>query len=148
MNKCYLDSNVLVYWKDNNSPHQYKAIKLIKTLRPDSFEIYISSLTLDEFLHASKFILKQSHISQETSYVLLNKALSSILALPHFKIINPSTDKNKNKRVLLYMKDYNLSPRDAYHLLIMKENGISEFATFDSDFKKVFTRKVLKPKIN
>lgn len=144
MSKCYLDSNVFVYLKDNNSPYQKLAIKLVQSLNPEEFELYISSLTIDEFLHSSLFILKQTIKKPETAYLLLEKALSSIIDLPHLQLINPSTDKIRNKEVLKLLREFNLHPRDAYHLLIMRENGIREFATFDNDFKKVFKKSILR----
>lgn len=39
---------------------------------------------------------------------------------------------------------FNLRQRDVYHLLTMQENGIDEFATFDTDFIRVFAQKILK----
>lgn len=144
MTKCYLDSNILVYLKDNNSPHQKATIKLMQSLNPEGYRLYISSLTIDEFLHSSLFILKQTTITSETAYSLLEKALTSITALPHLELINPPTDKTRNKEVLQLMKEFHLRPRDAYHLLTMMENEVKIFATFDNDFKRVFEKKILK----
>ena len=50
----------------------------------------------------------------------------------------------RNKRVITLMEQFNLRQRDVYHLLTMQENGIDEFATFDTDFKRVFAQKILK----
>lgn len=41
------------------------------------------------------------------------------------------------------MEKFVLKPRDAYHLLTMKENRIRFFATFDKDFELVFRKGVV-----
>jgi len=41
------------------------------------------------------------------------------------------------------MEKYDLCPRDAYHLLTMIYNKIDSFATFDTDFNKVFEDKLI-----
>ena len=46
-------------------------------------------------------------------------------------------------KVINYMQKYHLKPRDAYHLLTIMENNIDGFATFDNDFNKVFSAKIL-----
>lgn len=142
--KCYLDSNVLIYYKDQNSDHHQKAIKIIQKLTPDKYKIYISPLVIDEFIHIFSHAVKLEKLTTDRTYAQLNKALNSILSFRHLEIVNPPTEKSKNKKVLGLMKDFKLHPRDAYHLLIMKENNIKEFATFDADFKKVFRDKCLK----
>lgn len=143
MKKCYLDSNVLIYFKDQNSPYYQQALKTILKLNPQKFQLYISPLSLDEFLYSLQFILKQAGITQKNISLLLKNALHSILAFEHLAIVNPPTGKNKNKLVPKIMQDFNLHPRDAYHLLTMKEHGINIFATFDKDFKKVTEKKVV-----
>lgn len=143
MKKCYLDSNVLVYYKDENSPHQQKASNLISSLMPEEYELYLSSLVIDEFIHSLLFILKQNKIQPAEKFRRLDEGLSSILQFQHVRIINPSSSKESNMRMIDMMRDFHLNPRDAYHLLIMQENGIEEFATFDNDFRYVFRGKVL-----
>ncbi len=142
--KCYLDSNVLVYFTDELSPEYDEAQKIVEFLNPENWKIFISPLTLDECLHSLQVIFRIAKIPSIEVSRLLDKALSSILELDNLEIINPPTDKFANARVVRLMEEYNLHPRDAYHFLIMQENGISHFATFDKDFKKVFAQKILK----
>lgn len=144
MKKCYLDSNVLVYFKDDQSPHFPTATKLLSSLIPEEYELYLSSLTIDEVLHSLLFVYKfKKNLNVEQSE-RLNEALKSILNLQHIKIVNPSTNKENNLKIIKIMQDFHLGPRDAYHFLTMQENNISEFATFDNDFKQVFAKKLLK----
>ena len=143
MTRCYLDSNILINLKFEPAAQHQKALHIIELLTPDKYQICISSLTIDEFIHSLTFLLKHDGYARETIQKLLEKSLISILKLNHLAFINPPTDKNRHLQVLKFMYDLNLSPRDAYHLLIMQENGIKNFATFDRDFKKVFGKKLL-----
>ena len=144
MKKCYLDSNILVYYKDENSPFKEKAQAIISTLVPDEYELYISSLVLDEFIHSLLFILKQRGVQSSGKFRLLNEGLNSILQFAHMRIVNPPVSKESNMKVIEIMKDFNLGPRDAYHFLIMQENNIEYFATFDNDFKSVFKKNIFR----
>ena len=74
----------------------------------------------------------------QSLYSTLHSVLKSILALTEIQLINPPTDPASQLHILTYMKDYSLKPRDAYHLLTIRHHGISHFATFDTDFEKVF----------
>jgi len=135
MKKCYLDSNVLINFKNVQSPFHQETKKLLTKLTNASWKLYISSLTLDEFLYQLRRIFlyqKQKNIFQK-----LSLALKSILDLPRLTLINPSVSKKKHLEIVEYMKVYNLRPRDAYHFLTMKENKIKHLFTFDKDFKKV-----------
>lgn len=142
--KCYIDSNLLVYLKDQGSPFHRQAKNILKKLSPIDSELYISPLVIDEFLNSFRKILVKEKISKESIYTELDKLLESILDLEHLNIINPPNDKNTNKKVIEIMSKFNLRPRDAYHLLIMQENNIKTFATFDKDFKEVFKQNMLK----
>lgn len=142
--KCYIDSNLLVYYKDQNSPFHRQAKNILKKLSPINYELYISSLVIDEFLHSFRKILIKEKLSKVIIYTELDNLLRSILTLQHLYIINPPSDKNTNKRVIEIMSKFNLLPRDAYHLLIMQEHEIKNFATFDKDFQIVFRKKVLR----
>lgn len=132
--KCYLDSNVLINFKNIESPFHQETKELLKKLTNTSFKFCISSLTLDEFLYQLQQMLlyrKQKDIFKKLSY-----ALKSILDLPRLSLVNPPASKKKQSKIIGYMKKYKLRPRDAFHLLVMKENKINFFATFDKDFQK------------
>ena len=136
--KCYLDSNILISYKNRD----LKSQKLIIRLLNSSYNLFISPLVLDEFLFQASIYLKKQ--KQRNVLKKLLESLESIFKLPRLIIINPSAEKKKHLQIIKYMEKYGLRPRDAYHLLIIKENKISHFATFDKDFKKVFKAKVIK----
>jgi predicted nucleic acid-binding protein len=142
MKKCYLDSNVLVYFKDEKSLYHKKVIEKFIFLIKNDFYFYVSSLVLDEFLYVFRYFLEKNE--KKDIFSKLKKALTEILAIPNLSIVSLSKEKEKQIEVISYMERYDLSPRDAYHLMIMKENAIDYFFTFDKDFELVFKRKFLK----
>ena len=74
----------------------------------------------------------------------MKSVLVKILEIPSLEICSPPTDKPSQLKIVQFMDSFQLRPRDAYHLLIMQANEIEEFATFDSDFRRVFSAKALK----
>ncbi len=136
MNKCFLDSNILIYLKDDSSANHLKTVKSVRNLIKNRTRLFISPLCLDETIHSFSIIFKKD-------FEKVTKVIYELLDIPLLEIVNPPTSINENKRVLSLMKDYNLRPRDAYHLLTMQANNIDGFATFDNDFKKVFASKIL-----
>jgi len=136
MKKCYLDSNILINLKNTKSSFHKKTKELLVSLVNNSYNLCISSLVLDEFLHQFQHILKFQKKRDILKKVLY--ALESVMSLPKLKLVNPPLSKKNHLKIVGYMKDYNLLPRDAYHFLIMKENKIGYFATFDKDFREVF----------
>lgn len=138
---CYVDANVLVYYKNESSPFHTQTISLIEDLVRKGFTIFISPLTLDEYLHV--FLLYTRQKKEQNLKDFLGNYLRSILEIPRLKIINSPDDKLSQFHIVEFMDEYFLRPRDAYHLLIMKTNKLKYFATFDNDFKKVFEAKML-----
>ncbi|MBU1110468.1 type II toxin-antitoxin system VapC family toxin [Patescibacteria group bacterium] len=141
MEKCYLDSNLLVYFKNEDSPFHLKTCQVIEQLVIASFTLCISPLVLDEFLFQVYYLLKQRR--QKKIYNLLLKALQDVLALPGLVLVNIPEQPESQLHAVELMKNYQLRPRDAYHLVTMQKHKIRHFATFDTDFRKVFKAKVL-----
>jgi len=142
MKKCYLDSNVLVYFKDEKSLYHKKVVEKFIFLIKNDFYFYVSSLVLDEFLYVFRYFLEKNE--KKDIFSKLKKALTEILAIPNLSIVSLLKEKEKQIEVISYMERYDLSPRDAYHLMIMKENAIDYFFTFDKDFELVFKENFLK----
>jgi len=140
MKTCYLDANVLVYYKNEESPFFGKASEIIQQLVEDNYRLFVSPLVLDEFLHSIKSLCQSKKVKKPEIFRLLRRALKDILALPALEIVNPPLAKSAQLRIVSLMKNHSLRPRDAYHLLIIQENNIQSFATFDSDFKAVFKK--------
>ncbi len=141
MKKCFLDSNLLIYYQDNLSSYHQASLKKLSQLVSAGVRLYISPLVLDEFLYALRSILLIRKAHQ--SFRQLEKALSNLFQIPSLTLINPPLGENEQLRVIDYMEKFNLKPRDAYHLLTMEANELDSFATFDTDFRKVFREKLL-----
>lgn len=141
MTKCYLDSNVLIFFKNTSSPNFSQTSELLIKFRREETQIFISPLCLDEFIFQFGKHLRVA--GSKNFYSDLQQALKSILNLPNLLIINPPNDLNSQMEVIELMETYSLHPRDAFHLLTMQANQIDAFATFDHDFDKVFKSKLL-----
>jgi len=133
ISKCYLDSNVLIALKDQDSLFHQQAQKILTQLIKRQTNLYFSSLTIDEFLFQIQHLLRKAGFTPQENEIL-KESLESVLSLPKTKIINPPTEPKKQLLILNLMRDYRLRPRDAYHLLTMKSAGIKTIATFDHDF--------------
>lgn len=142
MKKCFLDSNILVYFKDDLSVYHKVASQKISELVSSGTEFYISTLVLDEFLYVFQSVLMIKKIPQP--YKELQRAVIEILQLPLLSLINPPFTSRQQLQVVKYMEEFSLKPRDAYHLLTIISNNINSFATFDADFKKVFSAGLIK----
>ena len=139
MNKCYLDANVLIYFKNEDSQFFQSAKQTIKLLIEKNFQPVISSLVLDEFLHGFLRLLIVAGIDDSERYQRLNKALKDVLKIPKLQLINPPTDHQSQMKIITLMRQYGLKPRDAYHLLTLQSYQVKHLATFDDDFEHVFT---------
>ena len=144
-NNCYLDANVLVYYKNEDSPFFEKAKKLIEELLKQDSRLFVSPLVLDEFLFQFQILLRNKRVKRNKLFTLLDKALRDILDLPNLFIVNPPSTKKNQLKILSFMNEFGLRPRDSYHLLTMLENNIHFFVTFDNDFKAVFKQRILLP---
>lgn len=141
MKKCYLDANLLIYYSDIDSPFYPRATDLVSQLLINKWQLFISPLVIDEYFHN---MIRFSRISRKEAIKNLKVSFGKINRLPGIELINPKTLIKEQAKVLNLMDKYNLRARDAYHLFTMKVNKIKYFATFDSDFDKVFAAGILR----
>ena len=134
--KCYLDANLLVYFSNKGMDNYHeRTAKILSSLVQEKYILYISPLCLDEFLFT---IIKIMKVNKKTiQWKVIKVSLDNILKIPNLEIINPPTSAENQKKIIAYMKNHKLAPRDAYHLLTMESNDIKHIATFDSDFSKI-----------
>lgn len=138
---CYVDANVLIYFHSPRSSFHKQAVSIVKALIKQGYVVYISSLVIDEYLYNSFRLPKDE---QAIRIVKLNQGMKKIFHLPGVQLLNPPLKIKKHFAILRFMKKYNLKPRDAYHLFIMRENKIRYFVTFDDDFNEVFDKGLVK----
>lgn len=140
MKTCYLDSNVLAFFGNENSPSHKQATDIIHKLIKQKFQLFFSSLTLDEYFHS---VIRFSNEPRALTLKKLKAAYRKLLKL-NIKLINPTLDEKKHLKVIDLIGKYNLHPRDAYHLFIMLDNKVEVLATFDRDFDGIFKRGLIK----
>lgn len=140
MKTCYLDANVLVALKNEDSSFHQKAVILLETLLKKDYFLMISPLVLDGFLYVVFYLLKLK--KEKNIYQLLENNLKDILQIA--KVINPPSSKKAQLQVVELMRKYNLRPRDAFHLLTILSSKMEACATFDSDFALVNKKKLIK----
>lgn len=141
MKKCYLDANTLIYWQDTASHFNQEAKELLEKLVKENYQPFISPLVLDEYIHNSIRFSGKKIIEIKKN---LHQSLKKIFLLPKLQLINPPLLLKAHLEIIYLMCKYDLHTRDAYHLLTIKENKIKFMATFDSDFKIVFQKGLVK----
>ena len=132
---------MFIAFKDESSEFHSLSKEIIKSLLKNSIELMVSPLTLDEFLFQMYYLLPYNlKRKKKLLYDVLKRGLKDILSLPDLKVVSPPLDFGSQFKVVEYMRDYNLRPRDAYHLLTIFSQGIDGVATFDKDFKRLKDR--------
>src|SRR4030042_785107 len=109
MKNCYLDSNVLIYFKTEDVKQHSLAVNCLNQLLKSETNLYLSPLALDEFLYVVFYLLKKNTSSQP--FVLLKKFLNDILMIPHLTILNPPIDNTSQLKIISFMQKYSLNPR-------------------------------------
>ncbi|MBD3279983.1 PIN domain-containing protein [Candidatus Dojkabacteria bacterium] len=142
--KCFLDTNILLYFILESSKYFEETRDLILSMRADNADICISPLVLDEFIYQLDFLTRKGDRKRKDYYELAQIFTHSVTSIPGAKILEIPSDKSTLPELVRLMKKYNLKPRDAYHLLTMLENGVDYIATYDKDFDKVIESGIIR----
>lgn len=138
---CYLDSNICIAYLQHPHVFHAKAVEILINLRKKHIVPIISPLVLDETTH---IILRDARLKKKSNQILkIKKEIKKLLSVPFLRLINPPLENQKQLKIFEFMEKFKLKPRDAYHLLTMKANHVKYFASFDDDFKAVFSRGIL-----
>ncbi len=121
----YLDANFFVIYNFDRTIKGEKARKILSEIIAGKKAI-TSSLALDEVMWV---IIKNKKIRAlretiEDIYAALNLTVKEVAS--HIPL-----------DALAIIEKYNLKPRDAFHVAIMKSFGVTEIVSDDSDFEKV-----------
>lgn len=135
MKRIYVDTNFLVSFLVGNHPFHKPAVRLFTELRINKYQLFISPLVLDETwwtiygeqkkLNLVKIGIKDAIEELKTSWnqIATNTAITVIqLKKPLKKGVG---------RALFFIENFNMRPRDAFHLATAESNKINEFATND-----------------
>lgn len=136
--KVYLDANVLVAHQIKDHKFFDRAKDIIESFWRKDYSFVISSLTIDEFLYAVSLVLRATRSGEAFSEFspVFRKLLRNILSWQNIELVSFENNPVELAVVLDLIRDYNLRPRDAFHLRIMQQQGVNELITFDSDFWK------------
>jgi predicted nucleic acid-binding protein len=141
-NQCYLDANFLVaVFIPQHIFHQPSVVALANLLLVKK-DLFISPLCMDEAWHKARLTLQQQVPKQQKRphsdfYSDLKHILDEISKNSRMKFVQFGSSVDQGiAQALENIKDYNLGPRDAFHMAIMQDLGISEIVTKDRDFAR------------
>ncbi|MBU4347003.1 type II toxin-antitoxin system VapC family toxin [Patescibacteria group bacterium] len=136
--KIYFDANFLIYWFISKEPELKKrARSLLAEFLINNNDLYSSALALDEAWWGIKDEYNQQNgvnFSCGDNDVFEKLSQFTKLILAKLNLAQFADIKNGVEDALDNIKNFNLKPRDAFHLATMKDNGIKIIVTGDEDF--------------
>jgi predicted nucleic acid-binding protein len=122
----YLDANFFIFALLDRTDKGAEARKLQQMIVEGKERAITSSLSLDEVM----WILikgKKRH--------LLRTAIEGIYSMPNLDIVEVSS--TAPLLALSFIEKYDLKPRDALHIAVMKEKEIKTIISDDEDFDRI-----------
>jgi predicted nucleic acid-binding protein len=144
----YIDANFLVAYFIPNHIDVKKAGKLFAKLLINKNKFNLTALTLDESFMGIVFELRRQQgdktLPTSKFFDNLKQVLSTLLGDQRFIVRQYEKSlENGSMNALQNIKDYNLKPRDAFHLSYMQDLEIKYMVSFDDNFNKVSTISVI-----
>ena len=139
-----IDTNILIYAADADSPYHPSCRDLIDRMRVDPSPAYLSWNICYEFLRVC------THIRAPVKPWSLDQAwkfLSVLLTSPGFRLLKP-TDRHAEVLRLTVEELPDLRGNichDLHTAVLMRENGVSQICTRDTDFHRFPFLTVLDP---
>jgi len=155
--RIFIDTNVLLYSITEHPKYGVVCDRFLDKVKAGEFNGIISVIVLNELIH--KLIIGEI---AEKEDLRLPQVISRIKRDPKvlegleaFEVVE-EVESNYNLTIVgvtredfskarMLMVKYLLLSNDALHLAIMVKEGISDIATYDSDFDKVENIKVWRP---
>jgi toxin-antitoxin system PIN domain toxin len=138
-----IDTNILLYASDQESPHHERAKEFVETRGSDPDLLCLSWVTLMGYqriaTHPSIF---RKPLSEQQAW----GNVSSLIALPRCRLITEQegfVDEYEQLSKTAGVKG-NLVP-DAHLAVILRQHGVSKIYTADSDFRKFGFLSVVNP---
>lgn len=135
--KAYLDANFLIYWCFPKNPEIRQRVRFLLAKIFKNYELYTSSLSLDETWWGIK---DEYNTKFKTQLACYDEPIFSKLKgftgkiLEKIEISEFKDPKSGIFSSLSSLRKYKLRPRDAFHLTLMQNNEIINIITDDSDF--------------
>ena len=118
-----VDSNIPMYLVGTPGPHKTDAQRILEKLISQRERLVTDAEVLQEILHRYVAIHRRRDIQPAFDVVL--SIVDEVYS------VNLAVVERAKQMVLAYDR---LSARDAIHLAVMQQNGISQILTFDSGF--------------
>lgn len=134
MKQLYLDTNIFIYFTDNDSPFHSTCQKLIKFCYTKNINLLTSVETFQEIIHLAK------NTKQLEKGIKIAKNTLEIVSQ-----IFPVNEQTISIYLDAAEKYQSSGSRDLIHLSSCLENKIDHLVTYDSDFKKFKQLKILTP---
>ncbi len=122
----YLDANFFIFALFDTTTKGRNARKIQKKIIEGEIRAVTSALTLDEIM----WVLVKNRKEH-----LMEEVIKDIYAMPNLEIkeVSPLIPIE----ALSFIKKYSLTPRDAFHIAIMKELRVKRIISDDKDFDRV-----------
>lgn len=142
----YVDANFITAVFIKGHGDHKTAIKLFALLLINKNTFNFTPLTLDETLHAiwkTKRSLKRKNnklpdVSHSYFYNDYKKVINSLIQHAQVQLRQFENDLSSSCiQAIENIRDYDLRPKDAFHLSYMKDFGINTIVSNDSDFDKL-----------
>jgi len=122
----YLDANFFIFALLDNTERGTAARRIQKTIVEGKERAITSSLAIDEIMWVLLRNRKQN---------LLRVAVEGIYLMPNLDVVSVSS--TAPLMALDFLEKYNLKPRDALHIAVMRENKVERIVSDDKDFDKI-----------
>ena len=119
----FVDSNVPMYLVGSTHPHKVDAQRLLEQLISERRRLVTNVEVLQEILHRYVSIDRRD---------MIQLAFDALLAVVDEVFAVQASTVGRAKAIVLARRK--LSARDALHLAVMEEQGVSEILTFDAGF--------------
>jgi uncharacterized protein len=126
MAKVFLDSNVVMYLIGAPHPNKVMASAVLQRLTAAGDKFVTDAEVFQEILHRYSCINRPDAI--QPAFDLLESLTEEIIGIKF------STVKEAKTQLQAYAS---LSARDAIHIAVMNENGITAIFSFDGDYDQI-----------
>jgi uncharacterized protein len=121
----YIDANVFIFSRLNTDEKGENSRKILSTVQSGRRAI-TSPLVLDEVI----WVLRRNKYKGS-----IKDFLSELYAIENLEVVGVSSVIPIH--AVQIMEEFQLRPRDAFHIAIMRETGTNEIVTDDADFDRV-----------
>ncbi len=129
MNKCFLDTNILVYLVDETSIFHGRVNQLMSEFEKNDTNLCVSHMVVAEFIHIFSNILRLA--GEKNIYAGVINTIRRISLIPTISVISAPENFRFINSTITLMKTYQLRSNDAYILSMLQHYNLLCLFTFD-----------------